>query len=168
MKRLDQFKLILACLSGNVLEWFDFAVYGYLAPIFAIEFFPYSHKLTAILLSYSVAVGFLARPFGAIIFGHIGDAHGRKAALLLSTIAMAVPTCIIGILPVYTSIGLLAPLLLILCRICQGLSVGGEFTGSFIYLIEQASHKKRGFFSCWADMGCCIGMILGSAAVVPY
>lgn len=166
LNRKDQFKIILACLSGNVLEWFDFAVYGYLAPVLATEFFPSAHKLTGILLSYSVfAIGFLARPLGALIFGHIGDTRGRKTALLLSTVAMAIPTCLIGILPVYASVGLLAPLLLILCRICQGLSVGGEFTGSFIYLIEQASHKRRGFFSCWADVGCAIGMILGSATV---
>ena len=164
--RWVNFKIIMSCLSGNVLEWFDFAVYGYLAPIIATQFFPSTHKLTSILLTYSVfAIGFFARPFGAAIFGHIGDTRGRKAALILSTLAMAIPTFLIGILPVYATVGILAPLLLILCRIFQGLSVGGEFTGSFVYLVEQASHGYRGFFSCWSDIGCNLGMILGSACI---
>ncbi len=163
---MHKIRIILSCLSGNILEWFDFAVYGYLAPIIASQFFPSSHKLTSILLTYSVfAIGFLVRPLGAIIFGHIGDTLGRKTALIVSSLVMAIPTFLIGILPVYTRVGLLAPLLLIICRIFQGLSVGGEFTGSFIYLIEQATPKRRGFFSCWSDMGCSLGMILGSAFV---
>src|ERR1700722_10442271 len=96
--RWVNFKIIISCLSGNILEWFDFAVYGYLAPIIATQFFPSTHKLTSILLTYSVfAIGFFARPFGAAIFGHIGDTRGRKAALILSTLTMAVPTFLIGI-----------------------------------------------------------------------
>ena len=165
-RRWVNFKIIISCLSGNVLEWFDFAVYGYLAPIIATQFFPSTDKLTSILLTYSVfAIGFFVRPFGAAIFGHIGDTRGRKTALILSTLAMAVPTFLIGILPVYATIGIWAPLLLILCRVFQGLSVGGEFTGSFVYLVEQASHGYRGFFSCWSDIGCNLGMILGSTCV---
>lgn len=166
MKSFEKSKIILSCLSGNVLEWFDFAVYGYLAPIIAQQFFPAGNELASILLTYSVfAIGFLVRPLGAIIFGHIGDTWGRKSALVISSLVMAIPTFLIGVLPNYESIGILAPILLITCRIFQGLSIGGEFTGSFVYLVEQATPGKKGFFSCWADIGCNLGMILGSLCV---
>jgi MFS transporter, MHS family, proline/betaine transporter len=164
MRTSEKFKIIGSCLSGNVLEWFDFAVYGYLAPIIASQFFPSKNKLASILLTYGIfAIGFIVRPLGAIFFGHLGDTRGRKTALILSSITMAIPTFAIGILPVYSQVGLLAPFLLMICRIFQGLSLGGEFTGSFIYLIEQAIPGRKGFFSCWADIGCSLGMILGSA-----
>lgn len=162
----EKTKIILSCLSGNVLEWFDFAVYGYLAPVLATQFFPTSSLLASLLLTYSVfAIGFLFRPLGAIIFGHIGDTRGRKTALVFSSMAMAIPTFLIGILPNFESIGIAAPLLLITCRIFQGLSLGGEFTGSFVYLIEQGTPGKKGFFSCWADLGCYSGMLLGSLCI---
>lgn len=166
MTRIEKSKIIVSCLMGNILEWFDFAVYGYLAPIIATQFFPSSSKLASILLTYSVfAIGFIVRPLGAIAFGHIGDTCGRKTALVLSSFVMAIPTFIMGLLPNYASIGVLAPLLLIICRIFQGLSIGGEFTGSFVYLVEQGTPGKKGFFSCWADIGCGLGMILGSLTV---
>lgn len=166
MQRSEKIKLISSCLLGNILEWFDFAVYGYLAPVIAGQFFPSSNKLAAMLLTYSVfAIGFLVRPIGAIVFGYIGDSYGRKTALVLSSLMMSIPTVFIGFLPNFESIGLAAPLLLILCRIFQGLSLGGEFTGSFVYLVEQGSPGKKGFFSCWADIGCSLGMILGSLSV---
>ena len=159
-------KVILSCLSGNTLEWFDFAVYGYIAPLVATQFFPSENYLSSLLLMYSVfAVGFLTRPLGAILFGYVGDVYGRKRALILSSLCMAIPTFCIGLLPTYDHIGVMAPVCLLICRICQGLSVGGEFTGSFIYLTEHAPIKRRGFFSCWADLGCNLGMILGSSTV---
>ncbi len=166
MMRSEKSKIILSCLTGNILEWFDFAVYGYLAPVLAAEFFPSSNQFTSILLTYSVfAIGFLFRPLGAILFGHIGDTYGRKAALVASSLMMALPTFLIGLLPSYQSIGIAAPLLLVTCRIFQGLSIGGEFTGSIVYLVEQGSPGKKGFFSCWADIGCYVGMVLGSLCV---
>jgi len=159
-------KIILSCLTGNILEWFDFAVYGYLTPILATQFFPATDQFTSILLTYSVfAIGFLFRPLGAMIFGHIGDTWGRKSALVTSSLMMAIPTFCIGLLPNYEAIGLLAPALLITCRIFQGISIGGEFTGSIVYLVEQGTPGRKGFFSCWADIGCYIGMILGSICV---
>lgn len=159
-------KMIISCLSGNVLEWYDFVVYGFLTPIIAKQFFPVSNPFAAMMFTYSVfAIGFLIRPLGAIIFGHIGDKWGRRTALVISSFTMSIPTCLIGLLPTFDSIGIAAPLLLILCRICQGLSVGGEFTGSFIYLIEQAPMGKKALFGCWADLGCSIGTILGSASI---
>ena len=166
MTRAEKFKLITACLSGSVLEWFDFAVYGYLAPILATLFFPSTHKLASILLTYSVfAIGFLLRPVGAMLYGHIGDRYGRRTALFLSCIGMTIPTVMMGLLPTYATIGIAAPLLVILCRMCQGLSVGGEFTGSMVYLVEKGTPGKKGFFSCWADVGSYLGMTLGSICV---
>lgn len=159
-------KVILSCLAGNTLEWFDFAVYGYIAPLVATQFFPSENYLASLLLMYSVfALGFLTRPLGAILFGYVGDVYGRKFALILSSLCMAIPTFCIGLLPTYDHIGIMAPVCLLICRLCQGLSVGGEFTGSFIYLTEHAPLKRRGFFSCWADLGCNLGMILGSSTV---
>lgn len=166
MRHSNKFKLIVFGLSGNVLEWFDFAVYGYLAPVIASQFFPSTDPLASILLTYSVfALGFLARPIGSVFFGHLGDTKGRKNSLILSCLVMAIPTTFIGMLPTYQTIGLASPLLLVCCRILQGLSIGGEFTGSFIYLTEQAEPHQKGFFSCWADIGCSLGMILGSLSV---
>jgi MHS family proline/betaine transporter-like MFS transporter len=166
MNRKEKSKILFSCLSGSVLEWFDFAVYGYLTSVIASQFFPSTNKLVSILLTYAVfATGFLFRPLGAILFGYIGDRLGRKTALVTSSLLMAVPTFIIGTLPNYATLGMLAPILLIFCRILQGISVGGEFTGSFIYLIEQGTPGKKGFFSCFADIGCCLGMILGSLCV---
>jgi len=159
-------KILLSCLLGSILEWFDFAVYGYLTPVIATQFFPSTNKLASILLTYGVfAIGFLFRPLGAILFGYIGDSSGRKTALVISSFLMSIPTFLIGILPNYANIGVLAPILLIFCRILQGISVGGEFTGSFIYLVEQGIPGKKGFFSCFADVGCCLGMIFGSICV---
>lgn len=159
-------RMIISCLSGNVLEWFDFAVYGFVAHIISKQFFPTDSGFLSIILTYSVfAVGFLARPLGSIVFGHIGDAIGRQKALVLSNFVMAVPTVCIGLLPTYESIGVFAPILLLICRIFQGASIGGEFSGSFVYLVEQAPPGKKGIFGCWADIGCHLGMILGSLVV---
>lgn len=166
MTSKEKRRTILCCLMGNILEWFDFAVYGYLAPLIANLFFPVFDKFSSMLLAYSVfALGFIVRPFGAICFGFIGDIYGRKKALIISSLTMAIPTILIGCLPTYQSIGIAAPLLLMICRMFQGFSVGGEFTGSLVYLVEQGPENKKGFFSCWADIGCGLGMILGSICI---
>lgn len=166
MTRSEKVKIILSCLTGNILEWFDFAVFGFIAPLIANQFVPSSSSFISILLTYSIfAIGFFIRPFGAILFGHIGDTYGRKTALVLSSFVMGIPTFCIGLLPNYETIGILAPILLVICRIFQGLSIGGEFTGAFIYLVEQGPPGRKGFFSCWADLGCSLGTILGSMTV---
>ena len=159
-------KVILSCIAGNILEWFDFAVYVYIAPLMATQFFPSERYPSSLLLMYGVfTLAFFVRPLGAILFGYIGDIFGRKQALVLSSLCMAIPTFCIGLLPTYEHIGVIAPLCLLLCRLCQGISAGGEFTGSFIYLAEHAPLKRRGFFSCWPDLGCSLGTILGSSTV---
>lgn len=166
MRYVEKCKIIASCLSGSVLEWFDFAVYGYLAPIIALKFFPMSNAFTAILLTYSIfAVGFFVRPAGAIFFGHLGDRFGRKTALVSSTMLMAIPTILVGLLPTYSAIGIISPIFLILCRMVQGFALGGEYAGTFIYLVEEGKEGNKGFFSCWADVGCALGMILGSVSV---
>jgi MFS transporter, MHS family, proline/betaine transporter len=149
---------------GNVLEWYDFALFGVLAPIIASHFFPSADPLAGLINSYAVfAIGFLARPLGGVIFGHIGDRFGRRQALVLSVTLMAVPTALMGLLPTYQEVGVLAPILLTLLRIVQGISTGGEFAGSIVFLVEQAPDHRRGLYGSIANFGAMIGGLLGAA-----
>jgi len=155
---------ILAGIVGNVMEWYDFAVYGYFAAIIGRHFFPAENPVSSLLAAFGVfAAGFLMRPVGSIVFGHIGDRAGRKAALTLSVLAMAIPTLLIGLLPTFAQIGLAAPALLVLLRLVQGLSVGGEYGTSITFLVERASPERRGFFGGWSVVGATGGILLGSA-----
>ena len=130
---------VIAGCVGNVLEWYDFALYGFFAPIIAKLFFPADNQLTGLLATFGIfAVGFLMRPIGSVIFGILGDKVGRKKALEISVIMMAIPTTLIGVLPTYETAGILAPILLTVIRLIQGVSVGGEFTGSISYVVENA------------------------------
>jgi MFS transporter, MHS family, proline/betaine transporter len=148
---------------GNVLEWYDFALYGYFAPVFAAMFFPSEQASVSLLSAFGVfAIGFLARPIGALLFGYIGDTIGRRDALAWSVILMAIPTVIVGLLPTYETIGIAAPLALTLCRFLQGLSVGGEFTGSVTFLVEHAAPSQRGYIGSWAGFSAQVGALLGS------
>jgi len=157
-------RALIAGMIGNVLEWYDFGIYGYLAPIIATEFFPKDDKIAALLATYGVfAAGFIMRPVGGILFGHFGDKFGRKNALVLSIVLMAIPTVSMGLLPTYAQIGLWAPALLTIMRLLQGLSLGGEYTGSVSYLIEHAPQSKRGLFGSWATFAGIGGILLGSA-----
>lgn len=156
-------KTLFAGAIGNVLEWYDFALYGYFAPVFASLFFPSDRPSASLISAFGVfAVGFLARPLGALLFGHLGDTLGRRAALAWSVLLMAVPTCLMGLLPTYEAIGAAAPLALTLCRFLQGLSVGGEFTGSATFLVEHATATQRGYVGSWAGFSAQVGALLGS------
>jgi MFS transporter, MHS family, proline/betaine transporter len=158
-------RTVLAGMIGNVLEWYDFALFGFMAPIISPLFFPKEDRLAGLLATYGVfAIGFLMRPIGGVIFGHIGDRLGRKKALEWSVLLMAVPTTALGALPTYAEIGIAAPLLLTLIRILQGLSVGGEFIGSISFLGEHAPAKHRGFFGSWSGTSASMGNLLGSGA----
>ena len=149
---------------GNLLEWYDFAVYGYFAAAIGRAFFPEQDKVAQVLAAFGVfAVGFMMRPIGGAIFGHVGDRIGRPAALTLSVAAMAVPTFLIGVLPGYDVLGIAAPLLLTLLRMLQGLSVGGEYTTSIVFLVERARPGRRGLVGAVADLGAVSGILLGSA-----
>ena len=155
----------LAGLIGNVLEWFDFAVYGYFASDIGRQFFPQNSHAAQQLLAFGVfALGFLARPFGSLVLWSVGDRIGRRALLTLSIALMGGATLILGLLPTYAQIGVAAPLLLMLMRLVQGFSLGGEFTGSMVYTTEQSSPLMRGLVSSSTAAGTTIGFILGSGA----
>lgn len=157
-------KCIIPGIIGNILEWYDFSLYGYLAPIFAKLFFPAGDFISSLLATFGVfAAGFLMRPLGAILFGYYGDKYGRKKSLAAAIVLMAIPTTIIGMLPTYASIGIFASILLTLCRLLQGLAVGGEFSGSIIYVTEHSPANRRGFYGSWAMFSAMTGLLLGSA-----
>ena len=167
-KKMDQEarqrrKVIVAGVTGNVLEWYDFAVYGFFAPIIGRLFFPSDDPTVSLIASFGAfAAGFLMRPIGAIIFGFIGDKIGRKRALVLSVLLMAIPSGMIGILPDHATIGVSAAVLMVLMRMLQGIAVGGEYTSSIVYLAEHAPSKRRGFFTSWTLVGAVGGILLGS------
>ena len=156
-------RVILAGLVGNVMEWYDFAVYGYFATVIGHHFFPSTNPSVSLIAAFGAfAAGFLVRPLGGLLFGRIGDLVGRKRAMILSVIAMAVPTVFIGLLPTYAMIGIAAPILIVVLRIVQGLSVGGEYTSSLVFLTEHAKPGKRARTAIWGLWGAVGGILLGS------
>jgi MFS transporter, MHS family, proline/betaine transporter len=156
---------IAAVVIGNVLAWYDFVVYLYLALIIARKFFPADDEVTSLLSAVGAfGVGYIARPFGAFFIGRLADRRGRKPALLVSIFLMAGGTLLVGVLPAYESIGLAAPLLLIVARIVQGFAIGGEWGVATSYLVEWAPSGRRGLFGSLQQMGVKIGLLLGSAS----
>jgi MHS family proline/betaine transporter-like MFS transporter len=154
---------ILAGAIGNVLEWYDFAAYGYFASALAKNFFPSDNAALSLASTFGVfAAAFLVRPIGGALFGHIGDRFGRKRALLTSAGLMTVATFAMGLLPGYSSIGAAAPLLLIGFRLLQGLSIGGEFTASAVFLVERSDPRHRGLTGSYTSMSATAGLLLGS------
>ena len=151
--------------AGNVIEWYDFSLYGYMAAVLSRLFFPHEDQLVSLIATYGVfAAGFIMRPLGGFVFGHIGDVIGRKRVLVISVLLMVVPTILLGLLPTYQQWGVWAAVCLVAIRMLQGLSVGGEFSGSATYLVETAPPGRRGFAASWANIGAMIGMLLGAAA----
>lgn len=156
---------LMAGFVGNVVEWYDFALYGYMASFISTLFFPGEDRLASLLATYGVfAAGFIMRPLGSAFFGWLGDTVGRSKTMLVSVALMAIPTFVLGCLPTYETAGLWAPALLVLVRLVQGLSVGGEFSSSVTYLVETAEPQRRGYAGCWANVGSIVGMLLGSGA----
>jgi MFS transporter, MHS family, proline/betaine transporter len=154
---------IAAGVIGNVLEWYDFGVYGYLVPTLSVLFFPASDPLVSLLLTFAVfGVGFVARPIGSIIFGMYGDRYGRRKALSAVVFLMAFSTLAIGFLPTYAQVGVAAPIMLVAIRLLQGLSAGGEWAGSTAYIVEFAPEGRRGFLGAWQQVGVGGGFLLGS------
>ena len=155
--------IILAGFLGNVVEWYDFAVYGYMAGIISTLFFPSDNQLASLLATYGVfAAGFVMRPLGSGVFGWLGDTVGRSKTMLISVSLMALPTFLLGCLPTYAQAGITAPVLLVIIRLIQGLSVGGEFSSSVTYLVETAPDERRGQAGSWANTGSIFGMLLGA------
>lgn len=158
-------RVVIAGMIGNGLEWYDFALYGYFAPILGKLFFPGNDPYVQLISTYGIfAMGFLMRPLGGILFGALGDRFGRKFALTLSLLMMAVPTACIGLLPTYASIGIWAPILLAVVRMLQGLALAGQFTGSITFIVEHAPIHKRGAAGGTTILSLCAGMLLGSGA----
>ena len=148
---------------GNVMEWYDFAAYAYMAPIISRLFFPSDDPFTSLLATYGAfAAGYLSRPLGALLFGHIGDKRGRKLVLVVSVTLMGVATVAIGLLPDVSQIGPLAAVALVTLRVLQGFSVGGEYTGSTTFVVEYAPADRRAFYSSWILCGAAGGFLLGS------
>lgn len=155
----------LAGAIGNILEWYDFGLYGLLAPVLARLFFPGQNHLAGLLDVYGgFAAGFAMRPLGAWVLGRVGDRIGRRYLLVLSVTLMGAATVAIGVLPTYAAIGVWAPLLLIAIRLFQGFSVGGEFVGSVTYLVETAPGHRRGLAGSVANIGSTLGMLFGAGA----
>ncbi len=159
-------KTLIASSLTIIFEWYDFALYGFLAPVIAKLFFPSEDKVISLLATFGVfALSFFMRPFGGLIFGHIGDKVGRKKALIYSVSFMAISTTLIGFLPTYNQIGILAPLLLIILKLAQGLSVGGERSSSISFLIEHAAASNRGFYGSCTLCSTTAGILLASGVV---
>lgn len=155
---------IAASVIGNGLEWYDFIIFGYFSAVFGKQFFPVESPFASLINIFVVfAIGFLSRPIGAYIFGKLADTHGRKKALLTSVFLMGLSTTLIGFLPTYAKIGFLAPVLLTLLRILQGISLGGEFTSSLSFIVEHSPQSKRGFVGAWIYAGGFFGSALATA-----
>ena len=160
---------ILAAAAGNVLEWYDFTVYAYMAPYIAAKFFPGDDPVAGLLAVFATfGLGFVIRPLGGILIGRFGDLKGRKAALLLTIILMAVGTAGIGLVPGRDTVGALAPWLLVFCRLLQGFSAGGEWGSSTAFIYEWAPKGRRGFFSSLQQSSVAGGMLLGSAIAALF
>jgi len=156
-------RVILAGTIGNVLEWYDFIVYGFLSLTIAKLFFPAQSELAALLLTFATfGAGIVMRPVGAVVLGVYADRAGRKAALLVTILTMAVGTALIGFVPTYESIGIWAPLIVVVARLIQGFSAGGELGGATSMLVEYAPSGRRGFYASWQQASQAAAFLLGA------
>ena len=163
--RQSSFRTAAAGFIPNVLVWFDFTLYGYFASEIGKQFFPQEDRIAQQLLAFAVfAIGFLARPVGGLILGLVGDRIGRRPLLTVSILIMGAATLLIGVIPTYDQIGVAAPLLLVILRLVQGISLGGEYTGSLAYTTEKASPLRRGIMSSSTAVGTTVGFIMGSGS----
>ncbi len=158
--------VVISGAAGNLIEWFDFAVYGYLAVVMGQNFFPSDDPSISMIAAFSAfAAGYLCRPLGGAFFGYLGDKYGEKVVLVSSVLAMGAASGLIAIMPTYESIGVWAAVGLTVLRMVQGFSVGGEFTGSIVFLVKAAPVKQRGFIGSTSNAGAILGFIVGSAVV---
>jgi MFS family permease len=162
----EERKVIFASSLGTVFEWYDFYLYAILAPFFAALFFPKGNETAALLSAFATyAAGFLVRPFGALVFGRIGDLVGRKYTFLVTILFMGGATFLVGLLPTYETIGWAAPVLLVTLRLVQGLALGGEYGGAATYVAEHAPHGQRGYDTAWIQTTATLGMFLALAVI---
>src|SRR6187431_946543 len=161
VSKAEERKVIFASSLGTVFEWYDFYLYATLAPFFAALFFPPGNDTAALLSAFATyAAGFLIRPFGAIIFGRIGDLVGRKYTFLVTIIVMGASTFLVGVLPTFSAIGWLAPIMLVTLRLCQGLALGGEYGGAATYVAEHARPNERGYATSFIQTTATLGFFL--------
>src|ERR1700735_3096941 len=164
VERSSMNSIVFASCFGTIIEWYDFLIYATAATlVFNKASFPTCDPRAAALAALGTyAVGFLARPLGGALFGHFGDRLGRKSMLVLTLFIMGISTFCIGLLPTYASIGVLAPILLILLRIIQGIGLGGEWGGASLMVLEHAAADKRGFYTSFVQIGFPIGLVLAT------
>ncbi len=161
--RIGRRQAIAAAVIGNVLEWYDFSVYAFVATIIAKEFFPAGNDLAALLSTFAAfGIGFLARPLGGIVIGRMADRRGRKSALVLTILMMGAGTIAIGLIPGHATLGWAAPVLLVLARLAQGFSTGGEWGGSTSFIVEWAPEGRRGLYGSFHQASVSGGLLLGS------
>jgi MFS family permease len=162
----ERTRVVFASSLGTVFEWYDFYLYATLAPFFAALFFPSGNATAALLASFATyAAGFLVRPFGALVFGRIGDLVGRKYTFLITILVMGFSTALVGLMPTYESIGMLSPILLVMLRLAQGLALGGEYGGAATYVAEHAPNDKRGFHTSWIQTTATLGFFLSLVVI---
>jgi metabolite-proton symporter len=166
-KPMSMRMIAFASAIGTTIEWYDFFLYGVVTPIVLNKlFFPNFDPLVGTLLAYTTFfVGFISRPIGGIIFGHYGDRIGRKTVLILTLLVMGIATFLIGLLPTYASVGIWAPLLLLVLRVFQGIGIGGEWGGAVLMSVEHSQTDRRGFYGSWPQVGVPAGLLLSSGVV---
>ncbi len=163
----EERKVIIASSLGTVFEWYDFYLYGTLAAIIGKQFFSQFPPATqAIFALLTFAAGFLVRPFGALVFGRLGDLVGRKYTFLLTILIMGLSTFAVGLLPSYDQIGVIAPIILVLLRMAQGLALGGEYGGAVVYVAEHSPRNRRGFYTAWIQTTATLGLLLSLFVIV--
>src|SRR5262245_65218469 len=163
----EERKVIFASSLGTVFEWYDFYLYGSLAAIIARHCFAGGNETAAFIFALmAFAAGFAVRPFGALVFGRLGDLGGRKYTFLVTILIMGISTFVVGLLPSYASIGIAAPIILISLRLLQGLALGGEYGGAATYVAEHAPQGKRGYFTSWIQTTATLGLFLSLLVIL--
>ena len=165
----EERKVILASSAGTIFEWYDFYLYGSLAAIIGAQFFtPFPEATRNIFALLAFAAGFLVRPFGALVFGSLGDLIGRKYTFLMTIMIMGLSTFCVGLLPGYQSWGIAAPVILIGLRMLQGLALGGEYGGAAVYVAEHAPANQRGYFTAFIQTTATLGLLLSLVIILVF
>ncbi|TMB29775.1 MAG: MHS family MFS transporter, partial [Deltaproteobacteria bacterium] len=160
-------RVVIAAAVGNIIEWYDFYIFGSLAAILSVKFFEKSHPVAAFLSTVALfSIGFLIRPLGAFVFGWVGDKVGRKYTFLVTLSGMGLSTALIGAIPTYAKIGIMAAILLFALRLIQGLCLGGEYGGAITYVAEHISDAKRGYYTGWLQTSPTLGIVVSLAVII--